>query len=245
MLKTQNLSRTLDDKGPPNAVGGRSSEGEDAGFQYCRYCGSKILLSSTLCPYCGRGQLTQQPQTLVGERERFRGYIVRNLRAMRVAVFLLCMGVFVAGLLVGSQTSLSTEEAELIIDELRRIITSGSFTLQIAQNNIILCLLFFLPMLGVLLMAFVSYSTGIVISAYALLSTSTTSSEILQSFFLFPTTWLELIAYSLAASEGLLLLLGVLTRRLREEGKNLAKTVLLCVTLLMISAVIESILVLA
>lgn len=196
-------------------------------------------LDSTLCPSCGRDQRVQ-PQAEAAERPRFRSYLVKNLKMIRISAFLLCLGIFSIVLLLGSQTPLSKEEAELIVSEVQGVVASDSLLLQIAWNNIILCLLLFLPVFGVLFMVLVSYGTGTVISAYALLSASTARSEILLVLFSSPSTWLEFAAYSLAASEGMLFLLGIFTRRFREEGKTLAKTVLACILILIVGAVIEA-----
>ena len=209
-------------------------------FQYCRHCGSKMPIGSPICPNCGRSQSAQQLQV---EGEERKGFVTRNMRTIRVSAFLACMGILIAGLLLGTQAPLSIEEARLIIGRIRRTIISGSLAFQIAVNNIMICLTFFLPILGVLFMALASYSTGVGISALTLFAASTTRIEILQTLFLAPSTWIEFVAYSLAASEGMMLLLSIFTRRFREEGKKLAITVLACVTLLIAGAVVETVLI--
>ena len=95
-------------------------------------------------------------------------------------------------------------------------------------------------MFGILFMALVSYTTGAVISVYALVSASTTRSEILLSLLLSPSAWLEFAAYSLAASEGILFLLSVFARRSRAEVRSLAKIAILCILIIIVSAVIEA-----
>ncbi len=224
------------DKRLPDAVGGEPAE--EAKSQYCKHCGNIMPLNATLCPSCGRDQRAQ-PQTV--EQSGFRSYFIKHIKMIRISAFLFCLGIFTLGLFLGSQTPLSEEDAGLILAEMQGILASGGpLSLQIAWNNIVLCLLFFLPVFGVLFMALVSYATGTVISAYALVSASATRSEILLSLFLSPSTWLEFTAYSLAASEGILFLLSVFAKRSRAEGKNLAKAVLSCVAILILSAVIEA-----
>lgn len=239
----QSFLQALDDKGSANAGSGGASKSEEAALQYCKYCGTQMSSNATVCQNCGRSQLTAQSKAEIEEQRRSESYIARNMRTIRVATFLICTGIFIGGLILGSQTPLSADDAEFIRSQVEQIIISGPTALAIAQNNIAICLIFFIPVFGVLFMVFVSYSTGLVISAYSLLSTSVTRLEILQATFLVPSTWLEVIAYSLAASEGTLFLLGVLTRRFKEEGKTLLKTILVCVALLIVGAVIESILV--
>ena len=91
-------------------------------------------------------------------------------------------------------------------------------------------------------MGFVSYNTGLLLSAFAT-TQSITVIDLFLSTLLFPITWMELVAYSLASTQGIMLLYGVYTRRLRDEGKNLIKVVLICLLLLVLGAVIESILI--
>ena len=90
-------------------------------------------------------------------------------------------------------------------------------------------------------MGFVSYNTGLLLSAFAT-TQSITVIDLLLSTLLFPITWMELVAYSLASTQGIMLLFGVFTKRLRDEGKNLIKVVLICLLLLGLGALIESIL---
>lgn len=240
---SQGFSLTLNDKGFANAGRSGVSKSEEVALQYCKYCGSRVPLNAVFCPNCGKSQLIAQAEAEPEEKRRSESRIVRNMRTIRVAAFLICIEIYISGFILGSQTTLSLDDAVLIRSQVEQIVVSGPLVLRLAQNNIEICLIFFIPIFGALFMALVSYSTGLVISALSLLSTSVTRLQLLQMAFLFPWTWLEGIAYSLAASEGVLFLLGVLTRRFREEGKTLLKTILVCVALLIVGAVIESVII--
>ena len=153
------------------------------------------------------------------------------------------MEIFISELIFRSQTILPTDHAKLIMSLNERVIISDPTALRIAQNNIAICLIFFIPTLGAFFMAFVGFNTGRLISATALLSSSATPFQHLQLVFLTPSTWLEVIAHSLAVSEGTILFLGALMSGLRKAGKNLLKTILVTIALLSMSAIFESIII--
>jgi hypothetical protein len=184
------------------------------------------------------------PQSLPTPRPEkgFKEFLLKNNRRIRLTLFFISLGIFIFGLFVGSQVQFSKEEATIILKELGDNFATDLSALFIAQNNISLCMFFFIPLFGTSFMGFVSYNTGLLLSAFAT-TQSVTVIDLFLSTLLFPITWMELVAYSLASTQGIMLLLGVLTRRLRDEGKNLIKMVLICLLLLGLGAVIESVLI--
>ena len=174
-------------------------------------------------------------------------HVFRNMETVRIIAFFICMGVFLGGLILGSTSNLTTADASLIVNQVQnqfeQFKSAVQLALRIAENNVEICLIFFIPVFGTFFMATVGYNTGIVFSASAIISHSATSLQLLGFTALLPFFWLEVIAYSLAASEGILFLFGVLTRRFKEESKNLLKTILVCVALLVVGAIVESILI--
>lgn len=210
---------------------------------YCRYCVSSIPIDSNFCPTCGMEQ-KRVPQSLPTTRPEkgFKEVLLKNRGRIRLTLFFISLGIFIFGLFIGSQGQFSNEEATIILQEFEDVLATDVSALFIAQNNISLCMLFFIPIFGTSFMGFVSYNTGLLLSAFAT-TQSITVIDLFLSTLLFPITWMELVAYSLASTQGIMLLYGVYTRRLRDEGKNLIKVVLICLLLLVLGAVIESILI--
>ena len=210
---------------------------------YCQYCVSNIPIDSNFCPTCGMEQ-KRVPKFLSTTRQEkgFKEFLLKNRDLIRLTLFFISLGIFIFGLLIGTQTQFSNEEATIILQEFEDIFDTDVSALFIAQNNIALCMLFFIPIFGTPFMGFVSYNTGLLLSAFAT-TQSITVIDLFLSTLLFPITWMELIAYSLASTQGIMLLYGVYTRRLRDEGKNLIKVSLICLLLLGLGAVIESILI--
>lgn len=205
--------------------------------KYCSHCGSKIPADAKYCPRCGSSQESLlQP----AQEKNLRGYAAKNSFRIHIILTVASMAVFLIGLLIGSLTSLSHSDAESIINEFLQNIGPTPTTLQIALNNITLCMIFLIPAFGTLFMAIVSYNTGIVLSAAALISPSATQAELYLTTLTFPWTWLELLAYSLASAQGISLLIGALTGRFRQEAKQTLKTAAICILLLLIGAVIEA-----
>jgi hypothetical protein len=184
------------------------------------------------------------PQSLPTTRPEkgFKEVLLKNRSRIRLTFFFISLGIFIFGLFIGSQGQFSNEEATIILQEFEDVLATDVSALFIAQNNISLCMLFFIPIFGTSFMGFVSYNTGLLLSAFAT-TQSITVIDLFLSTLLFPITWMELVAYSLASTQGIMLLYGVYTRRLRDEGKNLIKVVLICLLLLVLGAVIESILI--
>ncbi len=210
---------------------------------YCRYCVSSIPIDSNFCPTCEMEQ-KRVPQSLPTTRPEkgFKEVLLKNRSRIRLTFFFISLGIFIFGLFIGSQGQFSKEEATIILKEFEDVLATDVSALFIAQNNISLCMLFFIPIFGTSFMGFVSYNTGLLLSAFAT-TQSITVIDLFLSTLLFPITWMELVAYSLASTQGIMLLYGVYTRRLRDEGKNLIKVVLICLLLLVLGAVIESILI--
>lgn len=215
---------------------GESKGKEDPDAKYCRYCGNKIPIASNYCPFCG---LEQQATPQIFQETSFRRYVTKNIRRIRLTLLITSIVVFVIGFFIGSQTQLSYSEAESIIEGFKELIGVNPTAVDIALNNISLCTIFFTPGIGMLFMIFVSYNTGVVLSAAALLSPSTTPLDIFLTTFLFPWTWMELLAYGLASAQGIMLLLGAFTGRFRQEGKTTLMIAFVCLILLGLGSLIE------
>jgi hypothetical protein len=103
-----------------------------------------------------------------------------------------------------------------------------------------LCFLFFIPFFGTAFMAFVGYNTGLVLSAVVIINPqSLTSLALAFATLLFPWTWMEFIAYSLASSEGLMVIVSALGHTLRKEARKFLMIFAIAIVLLIVGAIIE------
>ena len=89
-------------------------------------------------------------------------------------------------------------------------------------------------------MTFVGYNTGVVLSALSLLSPQSGNAVALAlTLFLFPWTWMEFAAYSLASSAGLMVIISAIGRRLRMEARRFLIALAIATFLLIVGAIIE------
>lgn len=156
------------------------------------------------------------------------------------AFFILSFIVTVAGVL----TPLTSEEAAEISKELEdmreSVSNAGAFrgTALIFGNNFMLCLLFFIPVVGPFFGCYVLYSTGVVIAADSI----SAGVQPILSFlllFIFPFTWLEFLAYSAAFSQSVWLTWRIIQRKWRRELVNTGTMISICAVMLLVAAVIE------
>jgi hypothetical protein len=75
-------------------------------------------------------------------------------------------------------------------------------------NNLLICLIMFIPAVGPIFGFYALYNTGAAIEAQIIASSTTGISPLLAFFvlFLFPFTWLEFISYSTAFAESVWLI---------------------------------------
>ena len=108
-------------------------------------------------------------------------------------------------------------------------------------NNMMYCLVMFIPFVGPIGGFYVLYSTGRVLAAW---SSVLGADPILLflSLLIYPHAWLEYASYSLAVSESMWLSFYVLKYRfrgLRAEAINAAKYISICTGLLLAGALVE------
>jgi hypothetical protein len=208
--------------------------------KFCRSCGSLISYDATYCPNCGVIQEIPIASSPAKSVERGREAVARRIRKLRFALFFLSLAIFIASFIFGSMAPLSRQEAQVIIDEFNTQIGSNPTAYQIFANNVTLCLLFFVPFFGTAFMTFVGYNTGVVLSALSLLSPQSGNAVTLAlTLFLFPWTWMEFAAYSLASSAGLMVIISAIGRRLRMEARRFLIALAIATFLLIVGAIIE------
>jgi hypothetical protein len=118
-------------------------------------------------------------------------------------------------------------------------------TAAIFLNNFEICLLMFVPFLGIFIGTITLFNTGSVLAAETITynasrATSVPPILVFATLFIFPFAWLEFISYSTALSEGFWLIRRGLQGEWRHETKNLAKLILITAALLAAGALIEA-----
>lgn len=209
--------------------------------KYCKACGSLIPHEADYCPNCGAAQEPQGVTPAAKPKGRVAKAIATRMRSVRLTLFLVSLAVFVAAFLLGSKASLTRQEAQAIVNELMDTYGANPSVTLILRNNLTLCLLFFIPVFGTAFMAFVGYSTGMVLSAVALVSPNPTDSLILALVTLsLPWTWMEFVSYNIASSEGVMIILALIGRNIRKEAKRLLMLLAVSVALLVLGAFVEA-----
>jgi hypothetical protein len=106
----------------------------------------------------------------------------------------------------------------------------------------LICLISFIPVAGPIFGCYALYNTGVYTAAYSL-AHGLPPVIVLLFLFIFPDTWLEFLAYSIALSESFLLIWRIINGRGERELVNLGILVLFCAALLALGAVIEAIII--
>lgn len=206
-------------------------------LRFCIHCSSKIPSDSQFCPHCG---LSQQPQLTEPEpvQSPVQAMILRHLLWIRLGAFAVCTLIFIIFFFIGSQTAISRDASIRLLDELRDVIGPEPSILTIITNNVMISLLLFIPVIGVFFLAFVSQNSGVVLAAISQIE-GFNPMDVFIASLLWPWSWFEIIAYGLAASQGVMLLIALLTRRFNQELRTLVIVGVISIALLSIGAVIE------
>jgi len=210
---------------------------------YCVRCGAKLPEDeeARFCPNCGAPLPEEVRRDIAKKRERELLRVAPLGRRLMLAsfIFLLCMLVTCFGTL----TRIEEGEAQAIVNdfnEIEKILQKVGIQL-IFGNNMMYCLVMFIPFVGPAGGFYVLYSTGKVLAALSHV-------QGYNPLFLFlmvmacPHAWLEYISYSLAISESIWLSFFIIKYRyrgLRVEIINAVKCISLCAILLLAGAVIE------
>jgi len=160
-----------------------------------------------------------------------------------VAFFVLSIMMTVAGIL----TPLGDEDVNILggqLDDTQQTIDNLPEMQQVSfifGNNFMICLAGFVPIIGSVFECYVLYSTGVVISVYSVYK-NVQMSPLLLFFllFLFPFTWLEFLAYSIAISESFWLAWRIIQRKGKREIRNVCILMSICAVMLLVAAIIEA-----
>lgn len=150
-----------------------------------------------------------------------------------VAFFFLSIIIVIAGTL----TPLSLEEVNEIEKELEEM--RGKISVQlIFGNNFMICLAMFVPFVGPFFGCYVLYSTGVVIAAESIVQ-GLPPLMVFLFLFVFPFTWLEFLAYSIAFSASVWLTWRIMQHRSKKELVNACIFISICAVMLLVAAIIE------
>lgn len=155
-------------------------------------------------------------------------------RILTIATFfLLSIIITVAGAL----TPLSLEEANEIGQQLEEMRETVNVQL-IFGNNFMICLVMFVPFVGPFFGCYVLYNTGIVIAAESI-TQGLSPLVVLVFLFVFPFTWLEFLAYSVAFAESVWLTWRIIRRDSKKEIVNACILISICAVTLLAAAIVE------
>jgi len=154
-----------------------------------------------------------------------------------LAFFLLSLIITIAG----TFTSLSLGEANSINQELEKIRQNISVGL-IFGNNLMICLIMFVPVVGPIFGGYALYNTGVAIAAESIVAGLSPAATFL-SLFVFPFTWLEFIAYSTALAESFWLIWRIFHHKIKKELVNACILISICAVMLLAAAIIELVLI--
>jgi heme/copper-type cytochrome/quinol oxidase subunit 2 len=184
--------------------------------------------------------MSQQPALAEPEPEPspVRAKILKHLLWIRLGAFAACTLIFIIFFYMGSQTAISREASIRLLDELRAVIGPDPTIMTIITNNVMISLLLLIPAIGVFFLAFVSHNSGVVLAAISQIE-GFNPMDVFIASLLWPWSWFEIIAYGLAASQGVMLLIALLTRRFNQELRTLVIVGVISIALLSVGAVIE------
>jgi hypothetical protein len=142
---------------------------------------------------------------------------------------------------IGVVSPLSPEEANAINQDLEQIRQNVSVQ-YIFGNNLMICLVMFIPIVGPFFGLWVMYNTGIAVAAQSMSASAQGMHPLLifLSLFLFPFTWLEFLSYSVGLAESAWLLRRVLQGFGKRELRNVAILIAIVTVTLLVAAIIET-----
>jgi uncharacterized membrane protein SpoIIM required for sporulation len=162
-----------------------------------------------------------------------------------IACFLFCIILTVAGTLSPISAEYSKDTNNQVDQERLHIENAGVLSggLLIFENNFLIDLVMFVPIVGPIFGSYVMYNTGRAINAESNSPNNTSHLPgvvLILLLFVFPDTWLEFIAYSTAFAASIWLTWSIIKRRGGHEITRTAEFVAICGGLLLLGAFIEA-----
>jgi hypothetical protein len=156
-----------------------------------------------------------------------------------VAVFIVAVVITA----IGSFMPIAPQDAERISNDLNQTVTTlkeqDALVPFIFGNNLLICLVMFVPVIGPAFGLFVMFNTGTVVGAIAV-SSGFSPLLSLVAIFLTPVGWLEFAAYSTAMAESVWVFRRLFQKRFLRELRSMTIFVTICAVLLAVGAVVET-----
>lgn len=156
-------------------------------------------------------------------------------KKMLIVVIFFVVALFAT--LSGTYSPISYSQANETERELKEIAQHSTVS-SIFGNNYMLCLFMFAPVIGPIFGIYVLYNTGWVIGALAV-SRGADRAVMFASIFILPHAWLEYLAYSLAMTQSVWLLMKIFKGQFGREVVPTAILIALDALILLTAAFVE------
>jgi hypothetical protein len=143
---------------------------------------------------------------------------------------------------IGAMVPISHTDAEPIYNEFENELKYIATVPGIFGNNFFHSLIMFTPFVGPLYGGFVFFNTGTILEIIAIVQ-NTNTGLLFVTLFLFPHTWLEFFAYSLAMSQSVFLSMAIVRGRFRQELVRTCVIMAVCALILLLAALAEVIII--
>jgi len=161
--------------------------------------------------------------------------LVLTLTLLAVAIFICASGTFMP---IDVETANSTYQE---FEKSKEYVVNVPY---VFGNNFMHCLIMFIPAAGVAYGMFVMFNTGYVIEMLAV-AQGMPAPLAFVNLFLLPFTWMEFICYSIAMGQSIILAFTLFKGKIKHKLYETYKWITVCAIILLISALIEVLLILA
>lgn len=186
--------------------------------------------------------------TLEEHRQKMLSYI----KSQRVKMLALVYVTLLVSLITGLFVPIPMDYAEYLVEVYKRTMMEEYMakkgfmnkTFFIVSHNLRVLILASAPIVGPILMYYSAFSAGMILNALVLTSRGKLSHfQVLFSSLSMPHTWIELLAFSLATSECIIVTLQLLRKgSLKDEIFYMIVILIVSASLLLLSATLETLL---
>src|SRR4030067_1250 len=156
----------------------------------------------------------------------------------RIAALVAALFVAILFTLGGALSQKDTAEAGILYGDFENFASQNLSVQGIFLNNFLICLMMFVPVVGPFYAFFVMYSTGRVIAAIAIAG-GVDPAALFVTTFVFPHAWIEYVAYGLAISQSVWLIIGLAQHRFKGEIGTTLKMIGASALILLLAAIVE------
>src|SRR3990172_12593735 len=160
-------------------------------------------------------------------------------RKKRIVTFLIFIGIFSGAFSIGSEMTVSDDEAMAFLEEFQLAI-EGIDAIGIFLHNLLIGLPMFIPGFGAIWGAFAAWSTGFAFSALTISYPELEQIPPLSVLFLTPFGVMEVAAYSLGMSRSFLLIHTIIKKNpIKQELRITGIEVGIAIALLLVGGFVE------